>query len=795
MPTDSLSPRLWQLPPSLPDDLAAFEKNVAQFKAGTISPTQFQVFRVPQGVYEQRESGTYMLRVRFPAGVVLPHQLRKLADVAEAHGNGVLHVTTRQDIQIHRVRVEAIHPALTALAGAGLSTKGGGGNTVRNIVGDSEAGVSADEAFDVTPHVLRVTELLLPDPQSFQLPRKFKIAFSGSSRDRAGATVNDVGLIAKVRDGVQGFSVWVGGGLGSSSRVGELLEEFIPAKEIPFVVEAIKRVFNTHGNRKDRRQARLRFLIRQTGLEAFRQLYLEQLALVRGQRPTLSALKPIQLREPDVVPSVRAAATTADPAYVRWLATNVQEQKQPGCFRVELPLFLGDIAADKVRALADIVERHGERQLRATQKQNLVLRWVRRDGLAALHRALEPLGLGSSQPPVLRDLVACTGAANCRLGICLSRGLAQGIADVLAQSRVDLHSLGELTLNISGCPNACGRHPIADIGLHGAARRVDGRLVPHYTLQFGGHVEEGKTVLATGRHTIPAHRVPAFLADLLAAFARSPERPDFAAFLATAGGLIDELAAKYKLVPSFKVDRNFYYDWGAEELFSLAGRGPGECGAGVLDLIEVDLKSAAEAQQEKRYFAAAALAARALLVTRGEQATNDSEAFALFQKHFIDAGLVDPSMQAIVTKGAKAADLRLSGTQLVEQFAEAAAFVATIQGLFKSMDATLQFPRRAEAGPAGTPAAATVAPVTSPAPAAVCANVEKDFRGVVCPLNYVKTKMALTPMQPGQTLSVLLDENGARNVPDSAVKDGHEILSHTREGVHHRLIIRKNTRA
>jgi sulfite reductase (ferredoxin) len=794
MPTDSLSPRLWQLPPSLPDDLAAFEKNVAQFKAGTISPTQFQVFRVPQGVYEQRESGTYMLRVRFPAGVALPHQLRQLADVAEAHGNGVLHITTRQDIQIHRVRVEAIPPALTALAEAGLSTKGGGGNTVRNIVGDSEAGVSADEAFDVTPHVLRMTEFLLPDPQSFQLPRKFKIAFSGSSRDRAGATVNDVGLIAKVRDGVEGFSVWVGGGLGSSSRVAELLEEFIPATEIPLVVEAIKRVFNTHGNRKDRRQARLRFLIRQTGLEAFRRLYLEQLALVRSQRPAWPALKPIQLHAPGIELSAQTAAPTADPAYARWLAANVQEQKQRGYFRVELPLFLGDIPADKARALADIVERHGEKQLRATQKQNLILRWVRQDELAALHGALEELGLGSSQPPVLRDLVACTGAANCRLGICLSRGLAQGIADALAQSRVDLHAVGDLTLNISGCPNACGRHPIADIGLHGAARRVDGRLVPHYTLQFGGHVEEGKTVLATGRHTIPAHRVPAFLVELLDAFARSPERPDFAAFLHTAGGLIDELAAKHKHVPSFKEDRNFYYDWGAEEPFSLAGRGSGECGAGVLDLIEVDLKSAVEALQEKRYFSAASLAARALLVTRGEQANNDREAFALFQKHFIAAGLVDRSVQALVAKGAQAAGLPSSATAFTGTAEEAAAFVATIQGLFKSMDATLQFPKRAEAGPASTPAA-IVAPVVPPAPAAAHADVEKDFRGVICPLNYVKTKMALTPLKPGQTLSVLLDDNGAQNVPDSAARDGHEILSIANEGAHFRVTIRKGGRA
>jgi sulfite reductase (ferredoxin) len=787
MSTAALSDRAWQLPPSLPADLAAFDKNVTLFKAGTISPTQFQVFRVPQGVYEQRESGTYMLRVRFPAGVALPHQLCRLADVAEKYGNGVLHVTTRQDIQIHRVLVEAIHPALTALAGAGLSTKGGGGNTVRNIVGCPHAGVCAQEAFDVTPHVLALTEFLLPDPQSFQLPRKYKIAFSGCPRDCSGGTVNDLGLIAKKRDGVEGFSVWVGGGLGSSSRVAELLEEFLPATEIPLVAEAIKRVFNTHGNRKDRRQARLRFLIKQIGLEAFRSLYLEQLALVRSQHPALPVAKPSQQPTPAAATAAPSPVANASPAYERWLKTNAKEQKQAGYFRIELPLFLGDIPSEKLRTLAGVVERHGEKQLRATQKQNLVLRWVKADELARLHSELEPLGLGASQPPVLQNLVSCTGAANCRLGICLSRGLAQGIVDALAQSAADLHSLGGLKIAISGCSNSCGRHPIADIGLHGAARRVDGRLVPHYTVQFGGHVEEGKTVLATGHHNIPAHHVPAFLNDLLDAFARSPKRPDFAAFLGTAGGLIDELAARYKHVPSFKEDRNFYYDWGAEEPFSLAGRGPGECGAGVLDLIEVDLKSAVEALQEKRLFSAAALAARALLVIRGEQAGNDRDAFALFKKHFIDADLVDPSVQSFVDKGAQAANQPNSAQVFAGTAEETAAFVAIVQNLYRSVDAALQFPKRAGAS---APVAAPVSPAV-PAPQAAVADVEKDFRGVVCPLNYVKTKMALTSLKIGQTLSVLLDEQGARNVPESAEKDGQEILSIERENGYWRVTMKK----
>jgi sulfite reductase (ferredoxin) len=442
----------WRLPSSLPDDLAAFDKVVAQFKQGAVSATQFQVFRVPQGVYEQRESGTYMLRVRFPAGVALPHQLRKLAHVAEHFGNVILHVTTRQDVQVHRVPLENIHPALVGLAEAGLSAKGGGGNTVRNITGCPHAGVCGDELFDVTPHVLALTEFMLREPQSFQLPRKYKIAVSGCGVDCSAATVNDLGFIAKTREGVDGFAVYVGGGMGSSSRVADRLEEFVPVAEVPLVAEAVKRVFNTHGNRKDKRLARLRFLIKQLGLERFRELYRGELKRLREETLPVATLR--GMAHPDVgsAAPILGQSKPASPALQRWRAANVEPQKQDGFHVVEIPLLLGDIPADKLRALAGVVEEHGEKSIRTTQTQNFILRWVREDELEALHAKLSPLGLAESHPPVLRNLVACTGASTCKLGICLSRGLAQGIADAVSASSLELHAVGPLQISISGCP-------------------------------------------------------------------------------------------------------------------------------------------------------------------------------------------------------------------------------------------------------------------------------------------------------------------------------------------------------
>lgn len=784
-------PTAWSLPSSLPDDLTAFQTAVAQFQQGAISATQFQVLRVPQGVYEQRESGTYMLRVRFPAGVALPHQLRKLADVAERYGNGILHVTTRQDVQVHRVPLEGIHPALVALAEAGLSTKGGGGNTVRNITGCPHAGVCVYEVFDVTPHVLAMTEFMLNDPKSFQLPRKYKIAFSGCGRDCCAATVNDLGLIATRCAGADGFAVYVGGGMGASSRVADRLEGFVAATEAPLVAEAIKRVFYAHGNRKDKRLARLRFLIKQLGMARFRQLYEEQMEQLRREGPPLPPLRPAAHLGSASAPTASSLPNTGSVSFQRWLAANVKPQKQTGLYIIEIPLFLGDLADARLHLLADIVEQHGEKLVRTTPTQNLVLRGVHQDELELVHDKLSALGLAESRAPILGDLIACTGASTCKLGICLSRGLAKGIADALSASSLDLHALGPLQVSISGCPNACGRHPIADLGLHGAARRMDSRLVPHYVLQLGGHVEAGSTQLAEGRRAIPARSVPPLLVELLHAFAASGHAPDFRAFLREAGSvLVADLITKYQSVPAFVEDQRFYYDWGAAAPFSLAGRGPGECGAGVMDLIEVDLKSAAEALQENRLFTAAALAARALLVTRGEQASSDREAFELFPRHFIQTDLVDSHFEPLVVLGARCATAPDPARAFTVPPAVVASFVGAVQSLFKSMDATLQFPKHVrEAQP---PSAASLSASSSQAASErMPADLEKDFRGVSCPLNYVKTKLALAPLRSGQTLAALLDGEGARNVPDSAVKDGHEIVSITTQGSGTRVVIRK----
>lgn len=770
---------LYRLPESVVDDLETLRGMVKQFKSGEITAVQFRAFRVPHfGCYEQRESGTYMLRVRLPGGCLLPQQMRALAHVSRTYGNGILHMTTRQDVQVHRVLLDAIHPALVCLHEAGLSTKGGGGNSVRNITACYDAGVCPREVFDVTPYALALSERLLSDPLSYQLPRKYKIAFTGCSKDCSGATVNDVGFIAKRRGDALGFAVYAGGGLGARSRVANLLEEFVPASEAYLVAEAVKKVFDQHGNRKNRHRARLRFLVDEIGFEAFRDLYKRELVELRKAAPPRLE-----------VPSVRQTESPAggiDPAtapldgFAEWREINVLPQRQEGYYMVRLPLILGDIGADVLRLLADIVESHGEGTLRTEQHQNAFLRWVPESQLADLHAELSGIGLAVSKPPILRDMISCAGASTCQLGICLSRGLAKALATELDRTDLDLHGLGELKVHISGCPNSCGRHPIAPIGFFGAARRVGGRLAPHYAVVLGGRVEEGQTRLAERQDTVPARNIPAFLRDFLGAFSESGQYPDFDAFLEADGRQIaSTLVSEHKDLPDFEDDKNPYFDWGAERVFSLAGRGPGECGAGVFDLIEVDLASAEDALANGRHFEAASLAARALLVTRGEQANDDVEAFTLFRDRFVREGLVDPELEGLISAGIGAASAPRPGQAFGGDPDHVATLVATVKDLYERMDSSLRFPARAaRAEPA-------------PESATTRADSFHDFRGVVCPLNYVKTTLALEQMGDGQLLEVLLDDEGAQNVPESAARDGHEVLSSVRKGDHWQVIIRK----
>ena len=670
-------------------DLDELHNAVNRFKSGALNEGQFRIIRVPAGVYEQRENGTYMLRVRFPAGGVTPEHLRGLGDVSTRFGNGLLHVTTRQEFQIHRVPLDSIIPALRALAQVGLSTKGGGGNTVRNITACVDSGVCRDEIFDVTPYAVAVSERLLADPLSLQLPRKYKIAFAACGKDCSGATVHDAGFIARKKNRIEGFAVYVAGGMGGKSRLATLLHEFIPAADASIVAEAIKRVFDKNGDRKNKHLARLRFLVEKIGQPAFLALYERELESVLTSQPAPLELRP--LPQPALVtPAGDDGLGSAE--FEAWKAGQVTPQKQPGFYQVSIPLLLGDIPAGKTAALAELLAAHGDNILWATQSQNVGLRWITAAELPTVHSKLAALGLGKPEAPVLSNLVACAGASTCRLGICLSRGLAKAVRAELTASRLNLADLGDFSIHISGCPNSCGRHPIGNLGFSGAARRVDGNLIPFYAVQLGGRLGEGQSRFGATVGAVPAKNAPAFVRDLLTAWKASPDAGDFHQFVDRDGKQIaGEILSRHQTVPPLAGQREFYCDWDSDELFSLAGRGQGECSAGVFDLIEVDLANAREAQEAGNLYAAALAAARALLVVQRAQTKSDADTFALFQKHIIEAGLVDAALSSVIAAGADAALAASPAEAFAGRPADVAALVAAVRLLHESLDSSLRF--------------------------------------------------------------------------------------------------------
>jgi len=489
---------------------------------------------------------------------------------------------------------------------------------------------------------------------------------------------------------VDGFAVYVGGGMGGKSRLSSLLHEFVPASEALDIAEAIKRVFDKNGDRKNKHLARLRFLVERIGLDAFRALYEKELAEVRASNPPLVELRPFPAREP--LPASDQVVPNGSAVFTRWYRNNVSPQKQPGFFQVHIPLELGDLPATTTAALAAVVAAHGDGVLYATQSQNAVLRWIAGSELAGLFEELDALGLAEPQPAVLRNLVSCAGASTCRLGICLSRGLAGAVRQELRNSEQDMEALGDLTLHISGCPNSCGRHPIGNIGLSGAARRVDGQLVPYYSVQLGGRVTEGKTRFGANVGAVPARNVPAFLSELLAAWQASEDASDFHQFIDNDGKQIaKDLIERHQQAPLFKQHREFFFDWTANAQFSLAGRGAGECSAGTFDLIEVDLANARESLEAGCLYTAALFACHALLVTKGLRPSLDRETFELFLKHFVAEYLVDAALAAVVAEGARSASAPNPAEAFAVTPADVTTLVANVRMLYESMDSSLRF--------------------------------------------------------------------------------------------------------
>jgi len=730
-----------QVPDSVRRDTLAFRPRVEAFLRGEISPVAFRAYRVPMGIYEQRTSGRYMVRVRIAAGFAPAEHFRAVAGLSRRYGDGVLHVTTRQDIQIHGVAIEDTPAVLEGLLEAGLSSRGGGGNTVRNISA-SPSGQCPGELFDTTPYAVALAEYLLQHGNSFNLPRKFKIAFSGCDDDCGQASIADLGFFARIQDGRRGFSVFAGGGMGTGPRPAIPIEAFVLPEEIFEIAEAVKRLFDRHGDRTNKHKARLRFVLARVGPEAFVRLY-------QDERTTLR-----ETGLPGIVPEIR------DSLHL------------PGSISVPVRLPLGNVSADALDRLADLADREGVGVVQTTQSQDLLLPGIPAANGAAVIRAVSELDMGTAEDQTPK-IITCTGADTCRLGLCLSKNLATAIAKAFAERGLPFDDISQ-GIRISGCTNSCGGHQIGGIGLEGGTRRVHDRLMPFYSVYIGGRLSRDGAVLAEKIARVPAKRVPDLLANAFANGRIDPER-------------VRALAPAYESLPA-EIPEDYFFDYGAGEPFSLAGRGPGECGSGVMDIIRVDISEAkgalkaAGTEGDSALYHALTAAARSLLVIFGVEAKKDREIFEAFGQHLIASGWVTESARELIDA---ALDWRLGNRESLAGYAEAVReLVERVEVLFLSLDSDLKF--RAE------PLVAREQKLdTTPGARRV------DLPGAACHINFAKAKAALEQVPVGDVLEIVLDDGASiSNVSASLAEQGQEIVGieavqDTGGDVRHHLRIRR----
>ena len=498
-----------------PRDVDEFVDVLAQYERGDLTADQFRAFRLLRGVYGQRQEGTQMIRVKIPFGRLDSRALEALADVGDRYSRGFGHVTTRQNVQFHFVKMTDVEALMRRLDEAGLTTRDACGNSVRAVTACDVAEVCGSAPFDVSPYAEAVTRQFLGHPLASSLPRKFKIAFSGCASDCAKAAIHDLGFIAKVENGEPGFRVVAAGGLSSSPQNALVLHEFVRAGEIGRVGEAILRIFHTLGNRENRQRARLKYVRKKLGEQGFRDAYANVRAEVDAEAAAELALPPPANRAP-AGPVTLASAPPRDGAYLAWRSTSIVDQKQDGYVAAYIRLRLGDTTCEEMRALGRIADELGDGTVRLTIDQNILLPWVDKRSVPALHARLAAASLARRDLHTVRDVTSCQGADTCNLAVTSSRAVASAITARLEADGLGAEGDAARTLiKVSGCPNSCGQHHIADLGFHGGAKNTGDGAVPVYQLHLGGGVDERGARFGRQVVKIIARRVPEAVVRLL----------------------------------------------------------------------------------------------------------------------------------------------------------------------------------------------------------------------------------------------------------------------------------------
>jgi len=665
------------LPAYVEDELANYEQQIRKYRAGELDETKMQKLRLHFGTYAQRQEGVQMQRIKIPGGNLTADQLIRLADAADRFGSGFLHFTTREDAQIYYVKLEETPDLLRFLAAGGITSREACGNTVRNITACYRAGTSATEAFNVLPYSEALFRYLVRNKYNQNLGRKFKITFEGCADDHSALRIHDIGLwaVTKTRNGKlrRGFRVYLGGGLGAAPHLGYLYTDFLPAEELFNLTAAALRLFDRYGERKARMKARMKFLVESLGWEAFRMALDEERERV-GPLALNNYLENTEEFTPETGVGSQGLKMldprTSDPQFQTWARDSVIKHKISGFRGVHVRIKLGDLTGERARGLAEVARQFSFAQLRISIEQNIYLPWVREAQLSDLYAALAELSLAERGVGTITDVTTCPGSDTCRLGIASAKGLGSALSSAIGRAPGDapadlpahpaqpgLHSelFRQLRIKVSGCPNGCAQHSIANIGFYAAALSYEERSVPAYFVTVGGQTSPDSAQFGSLLGKFPAKNCVTLTETLLGLYQteRLPAE-NFTSFTERIGTKrLKEILDPLRQVPSFEIDPAFYEDYGHEhEGFAVRRGVKGECAgstvAETLPTIEAARERLAQAEAlvyHREYedaglaaYEAAAAAARVPLYERLVDPFTADEALWEFENLFVLSG-------------------------------------------------------------------------------------------------------------------------------------------------------------
>jgi sulfite reductase (ferredoxin) len=639
--------------PVVQNDIIELAKKIELFNTGKIDEEKFRSLRLARGVYGQRQEGVQMIRIKLPYGKVMSNQLRRISDVSDEYSRGRLHITTRQDIQIHYVDLNRTPELWSELEKDDVTLREACGNTVRNVTASETAGIDVDEPFDVSPYADALFRFFLRNPICQEMGRKFKVSFSSSDKDTGLSYMHDLGFIAKIENGVRGFKVMIGGGLGSQPRHADVLYDFLSTDKIIPTMEGVLRVFDRYGERKSRAKARIKFLLKDIELEAFKALVEKEQNAIEFKTVSIDAeayvaSKPVSVKAPKV-------EIQDQKAFDLWKSTNLITQKQDGYVAIGIKVLLGDFYTDKARLLADLVENYAAGEIRLSLRQNIVIPFVKEDLVPFFYTELEKLGFVEVGYNKAVDITACPGTDTCNLGIASSTGIADELERVIKAEYPQYLQNEDVVIKISGCMNACGQHNMANIGFQGMSVRTPNKLVAPalQVLLGGGNLGDGKGVFADKLVKVPSRRGPEALRRILNDFEANAHGKKFVEYYKVNGDryFYDLLSDLQDVTNLTQED---FIDWGEEEKYEKA-IGVGECAGVVIDLIstlflesEEKIENAQKSFDNKVYssaiyhaYSSLVNSAKAMLIAENKITNTHAGIVSQFDEFFVESGNLD----------------------------------------------------------------------------------------------------------------------------------------------------------